>query len=106
MWIAARRSQTPTWFRSMKSLPYTARAIGKLGWTRLQITGLRASPAVAYTFSSDAKANTVHLQRTLRCDLNLLAQDKYSILRNFFQYVRTADEQHVVLLPSAAVAAN
>jgi hypothetical protein len=62
--------------------------------------------AVAYTFSSDAKANTVHLQRSLRCDLYILAADKYSILRAFYQYVRTADDQQVVLLPGAAMAAN
>jgi hypothetical protein len=62
--------------------------------------------AVAYTFSSSVKDNTVHLQRTLRCDLNLVPADKYSVLRAFYQYVRTADEQQVVLLPGAAVAAN
>ena len=62
--------------------------------------------AVAYTFSSSAKDNTVHLQRTLRSDLYLVPADKYLVLRAFYQYVRTSDDQSVVLLPGSAVAAN
>jgi hypothetical protein len=62
--------------------------------------------AVAYTFSTDANANSLHLQRSLRCDIMLVPVDKYSILRSFFQYVRTSDDQQVVLLPGASLAAN
>jgi hypothetical protein len=62
--------------------------------------------AAAYTFSSSAKDNALHLQRTLRSDLYLVPADKYSVLRAFYQYVRTSDDQSVVLLPGSAVAAN
>jgi len=48
----------------------------------------------------------VHLQRTLRSDLYLVPADKYLVLRAFYQYVRTSDDQSVVLLPGSAVAAN
>ncbi len=60
--------------------------------------------AVAYTFSEESKPGSVHLQRSVRADIFLVPVDKYSILRSFYQYVRTADEQQVVLLPGAAVA--
>jgi hypothetical protein len=62
--------------------------------------------AVAYTFSSNANGNTLRLQRTLRCDLYLVPADKYDILRAFYQYVRTADDQQVVLVPGASVVAK
>jgi Domain of Unknown Function with PDB structure (DUF3857) len=62
--------------------------------------------AVAYTFSVESKPGSVHLQRSIRADIFMVPADKYSILRSFFQFVRTADDQQVVLIPSAAVAAN
>jgi hypothetical protein len=62
--------------------------------------------AVAYTFSVESKPGSVHLQRSIRTDIFMVAADKYSILRSFFQFVRTADDQQVVLVPGAAVAAN
>jgi Domain of Unknown Function with PDB structure (DUF3857) len=62
--------------------------------------------AVAYTFSADVSSGTVHFQRSLRCDLYMVPADKYSILRAFYQYVRTSDDQQIVLIPGAAVAAN
>jgi len=62
--------------------------------------------AIAYSFSVASKPGTVTLQRSLRCDIFIVPADKYSILRAFYQYIRTADDQQVVLLPAAAVAAN
>jgi len=62
--------------------------------------------AVAYTFSVESTPGSVHLQRTVRTDLFLVPADKYSALRSFYQIVRTADDQQVVLLPGAAVAVN
>jgi hypothetical protein len=60
--------------------------------------------AVAYTFSEESKPGSVHLQRSLRADIFLVPPDKYPVLRSFYQYVRTGDEQQVVLIPGAAVA--
>jgi hypothetical protein len=62
--------------------------------------------AVAYSFSAESGPGTVHLQRTIRTDLFLVPADKYSVLRSFYQIVRTADDEQVVLLPGAALAAN
>jgi hypothetical protein len=62
--------------------------------------------AIAYTFSVESKPGAIHLQRSIRTDIFMVPADKYSILRSFFQFVRTADDQQVVLIPSAAVAAN
>jgi hypothetical protein len=62
--------------------------------------------AVAYTLSAEDKSGTVHLQRSIRSDLYMVPTDKYLILRAFYQFVRTADDQQVVLLPGASVAVN
>jgi hypothetical protein len=62
--------------------------------------------AIAYTFSEDSKPGSLHLQRSLRADIFLVPPDKYSILRTFYQFVRTSDDQQVVLLPGAAMAAK
>jgi Domain of Unknown Function with PDB structure (DUF3857) len=62
--------------------------------------------AIAYSFSAESKQGTVHVQRSIRTDIFLVPADKYSILRSFYQYIRTADDQQIVLIPGAAVAAN
>jgi hypothetical protein len=55
--------------------------------------------AVVYTVKADDNQGVLHINRTLRVDLLWLEQGKYRILRNFFQLVRTGDEQQVVLQP-------
>jgi hypothetical protein len=60
--------------------------------------------AVAYTFSVDGKEGSVHLQRSIRSDLYMLSAEQYSVLRAFYQFVRAADDQQVVLTSSATVA--
>jgi len=62
--------------------------------------------AVAYKLSVDGANSTVHLQRTLRNDLYMVSADKYPALRSFYQLVRSADDQQVVLQPGAAAAKN
>jgi hypothetical protein len=48
----------------------------------------------------------VHLNRVLNLDLLLLEAKYYPALRNFFQVVRTGDEEQVVLQPIGARASN
>jgi uncharacterized protein DUF3857 len=67
---------------------------------------IQDAKAVAYTFSAESGPGTLHLQRSVRSDLFMVPADKYSILRSFYQVVRTSDDQQVVLIPGAAVAAN
>jgi hypothetical protein len=79
-----------------------------LGW---QISTLPAPQKqdghiVIYTMTAENNKGTLHLSRALNVDILLLEQKYYPALRNFFQVVRTSDEQQVVLQPAAASAAN
>ena len=60
--------------------------------------------AAEYIFKSDGKNGTVHFTRVVRSDLFMVPTDQYAALRNFFQVVRSGDEQQIVLLPGAAAA--
>jgi uncharacterized protein DUF3857 len=55
--------------------------------------------AVVYTVKAEDNQGVLHINRTLRIDLLWLEKEKYRILRNFFQLVRTGDEEQVVLQP-------
>jgi len=77
-----------------------------LGW---QITTLPApqkqdAHIITYTMQAENNKGTLHLNRTLNVDILLLEQKYYAALRNFFQVVRTVDEQQVILQPAAASA--
>jgi hypothetical protein len=48
----------------------------------------------------------LHLTRKLIVDMMFLEAKYYSPLRNFFQFVRTGDEQQIVLQPGAATASK
>ena len=59
-----------------------------------------------YSMKAEKTDTTVQVQRMLREDLFLVEKENYPVLRGFFQFVKTQDEQQVVLLPSAAAASN
>jgi hypothetical protein len=61
---------------------------------------------VAYTLQAENNKGTLHLNRSLSVDLLLLDTKYYAALRSFFQGVRTADEQQVILLPAGTSAGN
>ena len=61
---------------------------------------------VLYTMNAENNKGTLHLSRTLNVDILILEQKYYSALRNFFQVVRTADEQQVILQPGGTNASN
>jgi hypothetical protein len=61
---------------------------------------------VAYTLKVENGKDALHLTRKLRVDVLLLEQKYYTALRTFFQAVRTADEEQIVLQPGAATASN
>ena len=52
-----------------------------------------------YDLSVENKSGTLQLQRQLSVSLLLLDTKFYGALRNFYQTVRTGDEQQIVLLP-------
>lgn len=79
-----------------------------LGW---QVNSLptaqdKDSKVMRYVLKAENDKNTVHLNRQLSLDLMLLDPKYYPALRNFFQLVRTGDEQQVVLQPIGARASN
>ena len=79
-----------------------------LGW---QVSSLpsgqdKDSKVVRYVLKAENDKSTVHLNRELSVDLLLLDSKYYPALRNFFQLVRTGDEEQVVLQPIGARASN
>jgi hypothetical protein len=62
--------------------------------------------AIAYSLKVESDKGSLHLERHLRCGLTFLEQKYYAALRNFYQNVRTGDEQQIVLQPGATAASN
>jgi hypothetical protein len=61
---------------------------------------------ITFTLKADNGKGTLHLARLLNVDFLELETKYYTALRNFFQTVRTGDEQQIVLQPDAAAASN
>jgi hypothetical protein len=79
-----------------------------LGW---QISSLPQpqntdAKVMAYTLKVENEKGSLHFERHLRSGLTFLDQKYYPALRNFYQAVRTGDEQQVVLQPAATAASN
>jgi hypothetical protein len=66
----------------------------------------RDAKAVEYKLEVKSVGNTVHIKRVLRSDVVMVDKENYAILRNFYQLVKTEDEQQVVLLPGGTSAAK
>jgi len=79
-----------------------------LGWevSSLPPAQNQDAKAAVYILKADKDKGTVHLSRKLNLDLMLLDQKYYSSLRNFFQVVRTGDEEQIVLQPIGATASK
>ena len=61
---------------------------------------------IRYALKVDSAPGTLHLRRTLTNDILVLEQKYYTALRNFYQDVRNADAEQVVLQPGAIHAGN
>lgn len=61
---------------------------------------------VAYDLKVEDNKGALHLTRKLSVDVLLLEPKYYPALRNFFQLVRTGDEEQIVLQPGTASASN
>jgi hypothetical protein len=78
------------------------------GW---QVTGLppgrsQLGKVVEYTLKVENDKGRLHLARMLNLDILLLEAKYYLPLRNFFQMVKTTDDEQIVLQPGAATAAK
>lgn len=62
--------------------------------------------AVTYDLKVENGNGTVRVVRKLNVDILILEPKYYPTLRNFFQVVRTGDEQQILLQPSATSASN
>jgi hypothetical protein len=79
-----------------------------LGW---QVSSLppaknQDSKVVLYELKTEKDKSTLHVNRKLKVDLLLLEAKYYPALRNFFQVVRSGDEEQVVLQPIGTSASN
>jgi hypothetical protein len=66
----------------------------------------RDAKAVEFKLEVKNDGNTLHIKRLLRSDVVMVGKENYSILRNFYQLVKSEDEQQVMLLPGGTSAAN
>ncbi|MGA7589409.1 MAG: hypothetical protein WBW02_02800, partial [Candidatus Sulfotelmatobacter sp.] len=57
---------------------------------------------VTYSLSAVGDAGSLHLTRTLTVDMLILEQKYYTAFRNFFQIVRSGDEEQIVLQPASS----
>ncbi len=79
-----------------------------LGWQASSLPQAQNNDAkvIAYTLKVENEKGALHLERHLRSGLTFLEQKYYPALRNFYQAVRTGDEQQIVLQPGAAAASK
>ena len=61
---------------------------------------------VAYSLQVENDHSTLHLQRKFNLDFMILESKYYAALRNFYQTVRTGDDEQIVLQPGVAAARN
>jgi len=80
-----------------------------LGWQVSSLPKPETDDAklLVYTMKVENSNGTLHLERRMKSDLISLDAKYYPALRKFYQTVRTADEQQIVLQPGAtAVSSN
>ena len=78
------------------------------GWQVSSVPAPQTQDAkvVLYDLKMESSNGTVHVTRKLNIDLLILEQKYYAALRNFFQTVRTGDEEQILLQPGTASASN
>lgn len=79
-----------------------------LDWKVTSMPPARVDAGKVCSFNTKAENNkgALHLTRNLNIDVMALDTKYYLALRNFFQAVRSGDEQQIVLQPGSAAAAN
>lgn len=79
-----------------------------LGWQISNLPKLNNIDAKVCSYHADAQNNggSLHVTRQLTMNILMLDPKYYGALRNFYQQVRTGDEQQIILSTSAASAQN
>jgi len=62
--------------------------------------------AIQYSLKVEDSGGVLHVRRVLRSDVVMVDKDHYPVLRNFYQLVKTQDEQQAILQPAGMAAAN
>jgi hypothetical protein len=98
----------PLYFRYLFEKTDDVRIELPLGW---QVSSLppeqnKDAKALAFSLKVANEKGSLHLERHLTSRLTFLEQKYYSTLRNFYQIVRTGDEQQIVLQPMSTAASN
>jgi hypothetical protein len=91
----------PLYFHYMYEKSDDVRVELPLGW---QVSSVpqpvkKDAKVLVYTLQVEDDKGTLHLERSLNSSLTMLEQKYYGALRNFYQAVRSADEQQIVLQP-------
>jgi hypothetical protein len=78
------------------------------GWQVGSLPAVKSQDAkvVLYELKAENNKSSIHLSRKLKVDMMGVEVKYYPALRNFFQLVRSGDEEQVVLQPAAASASN
>ena len=79
-----------------------------LGWQVGSLPPAQNNDAkvLAYSLKIEKEKDSLHLERHLKSSLTFLEQKYYAALRNFYQAVRSADDQQIVLQPMGAFSGN
>jgi hypothetical protein len=79
-----------------------------LGWQVSSLPKAQNNDAklVAYTLGVSNDKGSLHMERHLRFGITMLEQKYYGALRNFYQSVRSGDDQQIVLQPLGTSAGN
>jgi len=79
-----------------------------LGWkvTNLPKPGDKDAKLLVYTMKADEKNGSLHIERRLKFGLTMLDPKYYPAVRNFYESVRTGDEEQIMLQPVAGGGGN
>jgi len=79
-----------------------------LGWQVGSLPQAQDNDAkvIAYSLKVENNKGSLHLERHLKCNLTFLEQKYYGALRNFYQSVRSGDDQQIVLQPMGTSGGN
>lgn len=79
-----------------------------LGWQvgSLPKPQIADAKVLVYNLKVENDKGTLHLNRKLSLDALLMDTKYYPALRNFFEVVRTGDDEQIVLQPVGTAAAN
>jgi hypothetical protein len=66
----------------------------------------RDAKAMEFKLEVKSDGGVVRIKRQLRSDVVMVGKENYSVLRNFYQLVKSEDEQQIVLLSGGTSAAK